>query len=285
MLEKSNNFLFNGALLVLLVLIFVSLLTLKLSVIVSPLDDNGNVEVAVQDNTNIPINLYLTRNLANITLVSPTSIDGDFAIINSPIVPVIDNLVCFKEGEHFYQSEIIGVVSLGGGNYNVSLESPLDFNFSVLGGCSLRSNNLAVDGSVTPIVFDVSPSRLSVDWHVNKVLFHIEDGSVMDSGRFGGINKLSKGIILRLVDGVNKNLLSISSNGDFAEHDATIKYDDKAPSGVYSLISTKIFNGQDNAGVVLYLNSNTSDKLEVIVQDDLSGLDHVHVVAIGHVVE
>lgn len=241
----------------------------------------GNkVDVAIQDQDTIPLNLYLTENLANITIIVNTSLNDKTVDINSPILPTTDMLICLKEDKHFYQGEIIGVASLGGSNYRLTLSAPLDFNFSTAGGCSLRNNNLAVDGSVTPHYFTVSPSRLNDEWHINKIIFHIEDNLVMDSGKFGGISELNNGIVLRYINGINKNLLTIESNGDFEEHGATIKYNDKAPAGVYSLIATKIFNGQDNAGVTLHLTPN--DTLEIIVQDDLTGLNHMHSVVIGH---
>lgn len=251
----------------------------------NPVDQYGNLEVAIQDQTTTPINLYLSESIANITLNANYNIGDKVISINSPVAPVADNLICLKEGSHFFQEEIVSVTSLGANNYQVTLRSPLDFAYTTAGGCSIRNNNLAVNGGVTPRTFTLSPKGLNVSWHINKVIFHCEDNAAMDSSKFCGIAELPNGLVLTRVNGVTKKLLTIESNGDFTEHDAEVIYDDKAPAGVYSLYATKNFNGQNYAGVALYLQNSTNDELKVTVYDDLTGLNHLHVVAIGHVIQ
>ena len=244
----------------------------------------GNVDVAVQDQVTLPINLYFSENLANITLNTNYNIGDKQISINSPVAPVVDNLICLKEGSAFYQEEITAVTAQGANNYLITLRSPLDFDFTTAGGCSIRNNDLSVDGSVTPRTFTISPTGLNVSWHINKVIFHCEDETAMDSSKFCGMTALPNGLVLTRVNGVTKKLLTIETNGDFNEHDAPVIYETKAPAGVYSMYATKTFNGHDYSGVALEIMNNTGDTLKVTVYDNLIPINHLHVVAIGHVV-
>lgn len=246
----------------------------------------GSLDVAIQDQTSEPISLFLTRNLANITLLNNYNINDKIIDINSNIAPVVSNMICLKEQTHFYQGEIVAVTSLGGNNYRITLDSPLDFNFSVLGGCSLRSRNLAVNGAVTPVSFSVSPSNLkNVSWDITWIEFHIVDNVDMDSGKFGGIPKLTNGVVFRHTDGITKNIANYKYNSDFRHYNGNLEFDPKAPAGQYGLSSMKIFGGQENQGIVIRLNSETNDMFEAIIQDDLTGLTSFHIVIHGHRVE
>ena len=243
------------------------------------------VDVAIQDQTTEVIDLFLTRYISDITLTKSYEIDDNYINFTSSVAPVQGNMICLKENDHFYQGEITSVSSLGGNTYQVRLDSPLDYDYTILGSCSLRSKSLAVDGSVTPVIFEVSPSNLNVSWDINYIVFHIQDNVAIDSDTFGGLTKLTNGIVLRNVDGITKNIANYKYTSDFRHHNFYADYDDRAPAGQFGFSSMKIFNGQANSGVVIRLDSATNDTLQIIVQDDLTGLTAFHVIAHGQVVE
>ncbi|MDR9460065.1 MAG: hypothetical protein RI591_08005, partial [Dehalococcoidia bacterium] len=87
-----------------------------------------------------PFSLYLTSTIAEVVLTEPTVIDEYTATIDSPVLPVAGNMLCLKEGRRFFQAVILTVTPVAGTVYEVSLDSPIDYAFSVEGGCSIASN-------------------------------------------------------------------------------------------------------------------------------------------------
>lgn len=243
------------------------------------------IDVAIQDQTTELIDLYLVRHLANITLLQNYPIGVNRINISSTVTPQVMNMVCLKEGRHFYQAEITAVSSLGDNNYQLTLDSPLDYAFTTNGGCSLNDKNMNVLGSIdNPVVFSVSPRGLNVSWDINWILFHIHDNSPMDGSTFGGIPKLTNGVVLRSVDGITKNIGNYKYNSDFWHINGEVIYDDKAPAGEYGLASIKRFNGQAYNGVVVRLDNTTGATIEVLIQNDLRALGAFHITVHGQVV-
>ena len=59
-----------------------------------------------------------------------------------------------------------------------------------------------------------------------------------------------------------------------------MNYTDKAPAGFFGLNSEIVFAGQGNRGVVIRISG--SDVLQFIVQDDLTALDTLRAICVGH---
>ena len=248
-------------------------------------DANGAQDVFMQDQTSEVIDLHLSKLIDIVTLINSTSIDDtEIYIETTGTVPGIGNIVCLKEGPAFYQGEMLTVTPISGNQYTIGLDTPLDFAFTTAGGCSTRSTNLAIDGSTTPQEFTVSPSNLEAgtEWDIVRIIIHIQGTGAMDDGLFGDITALTKGVVFRTENGIIKNIFNAKSNGDFAEHTFDRSYASKAPAGKTALIIRRTFGGQNKNGVVLRLRSDTLDKFITIVQDDLSGLEHMHIVVQGH---
>lgn len=286
---KGNNL---GIALIISFLIFsmaILFLYSKVNIVwVANTDDRGNLEVAIQDQTTEIIDLHVSILIQPINISQNTSIDDTHIVIEASSPLTVGNILCLKEQSAFYQGEILSSVSLGGNLYNVTVDSPLDYAFTTVGGCSERQINLNVDGSVTPVIASVSPSKLNVDWDITRVMMSITDSTAMDDGKFGGITGgLANGIIFRKVDGISKNIFNAKTNGDLAAHAYDVTYipDTLGPSGQYGLRMRRSFNGQDKNGVTIRLNSDTNDTFELIIQDDLTGLDNFQLIVQGHVVD
>ncbi len=112
----------------------------------------------------------------------------------------------------------------------------------------------------------------------------ITDASEMDDTKFGGITALTKGVFLRKVNGVIKNIFNAKTNGDIALNCSTYSYADKAGAGNYGFRAIKTFGGQENQGVIIRLAGDTQDTLEIVVQDNLTGLTGMYIMAKGHTV-
>jgi len=104
----------------------------------------------------------------------------------------------------------------------------------------------------------------------------------MDDGKFGGGSALTNGIVLRANNGDMTNIWNVKSNGEIALLAFDAQYADKAPAGLNGFRFRNTYGGQSKHGVVIRLGF--SEKLELLVQDDLTGLDGFTMMAQGHVV-
>ena len=243
-------------------------------------------DVYVQDQTSEIIDLHLSRLVQAIAITTATSVDDTMVTITSAAEPTDGNIACFKEAQAFYQGTILSHAA-NGSDWDVVLDTPLDFAYTVLGGCSERDINLAVDGSATTQVFSLSPSGLAAGtkWDVTRMMGQIIDESSMDDAKFGGMAALPKGIVFRKVDGITKNIFNAKTNGDMKAHMYDVAYSDKAPAGFTGLAFRRSFAGQDKNGVVIRLEGDTDDQFQVLIQDDLTELVDFQVIAQGHIVE
>lgn len=260
-------------------------------------DSRGNLEVVKQDQFTNVIDLYLIKKLDDLTILNNLAIDGTVANVETTgHTPLIGEYVCFKEGSAFYQAKIINVAPISGNQYTITLNTPFDFAYTTVGGCSINTVNLAVDGSVTPQVFSLSPKGLGVGvkWDVVRVtLAFLGDAvtgpdSTPDNTSFGCQDAITKGIVLRHKNGVVKNVFSASTNQELKTRcagDLSITPANK--NGLFGVDARRTFNGDDKNGVVVRLESKEtgSDEIQVIIQDNLTPHDTILVNVQGHVVE
>ena len=85
---------------------------------------------------------------------------------------------------------------------------------------------------------------------------------------------------LKRAAGTFENIFTFKSNQDMIQVADTHEWDAKAPSGVYGLTVKFVFAGTDKRGIVLRLSYG--DRLEFIVQDDLTQLTTLQVAMQGH---
>jgi hypothetical protein len=106
------------------------------------------------------------------------------------------------------------------------------------------------------------------------------DDTSMDDNRFGGIAKLTRGVVLRIVDTFQKTIFNWKTNGEIAQWCFDTTYSDKAPAGFFGFRARITFGGQSKHGVVLRIS--TGDVIQIVIQDDLSGLETLRVCGEGH---
>lgn len=244
----------------------------------------ASVDVNIQDQHSEVIDLYVSQLIQTVVLTTNTAINDKVITITSGVQPINGNIICLKEASAFYQGVILSSV-VNGTDWDVTLDTPLDFAYTTLGGCSERNINLAVDGSVTAVEFVVSPVNLTAgtEWDVTRLLGSMLDSSSMDDGLFGALPALTNGMYFRIENGVFKNLLNIKTNGDWRIRMFDVDYSAKAPAGQYGLSFRKTYAGQSKSGVTLRIKDD--DRIVVVVQDNLTGLDSFRIVVQGHVVE
>jgi hypothetical protein len=224
------------------------------------------------------LSLYFTKEVQVLTLVAPTAVDDETVTVSAGGAPIVGNMAFFKEGNIFYQGEILTSV-VNGPDWDITLGTPLDGVFTVAANATEGDPELAVNGNVTPVEYQVLTTGLAAgaNWHAEKMVAEITDATAMDDSTFGAIAGLAKGLLGRVKNPITKNLFNVQSNGAWALETFVISYSDKAPAGFYGFIARKAYEHAD-----LILNASTNDKISMIVRDDLTGLTSFKMKVIGH---
>lgn len=128
------------------------------------------------------------------------------------------------------------------------------------------SENLRVNGSVTPVHFDLGPTVPNEAWSIREVLltFCADDFS-FDGISFGPNALLTNGILVRIVkDSVTTTVFTVKQNEDFLRVPGrTPLVNNTGPKDVLGAAIS--FQG-------LVLNQATADKVRVTIQDDLTSV-------------
>lgn len=245
---------------------------------------NPSLDVNIQDQTTATVILPLVQLLESTNLSIVT-------IINEHILTV-DNSTNFGIGQHiriinseedrFYAGFIIDI------NLNViTVDSPLDFNFSIGSEVTVSNPNMNVDGSVTPVIFTLRTGNLSIPSRVDitRIIIACESDSSVDLNKFCDLPALTNGIVFRKRNGIIDNIFNIKSNSDLANiaYDWTPYSASNPAQGVDGFISRLTFGGQNKIGVVLRIESDGN--LVIWIQDDLTDLIRLSIVAEGHIVQ
>jgi len=141
------------------------------------------------------------------------------------------------------------------------------------------TDNLNVDGSVTPQIFSITPP-LGTLITVSQVIIYIEDLGHLVPHRFGHDIDMTNGLIIhRRHEG---NIIAtipslIKTNGDIAAlvYDVNINH----PRSDSEFMVAKWEVGRGIQGIVI--DGNHNDSVEVQVRDDLTGLEYFRVTAQG----
>jgi len=253
-------------------------------------NQGGFGNVIVRDQSTPIIDLLFTRELVSATIKEAQGLGDDLLEIESiAVTPVVGNIVSLmhSQGTEFYQAKILTVTPQGGDDYDLEVDTPLDFAFGVGDIGAIGSADMNVDGSTTPVVFSVSPVGLlpGSEWDVTLMIFSLFGTQSMDDGKFGDLAALDKGVIIRVDNGNVKNVANVKTNGEFAESAFEREYITKAPAGKTSFIVRRTISGKENSGVVLRIEANTGDGIKVIIQDDLTSMDRFRARVQGHVKE
>lgn len=244
---------------------------------ISVIDKFGHLKVALKDQFTNSIDLYAQIAQSAPILTANTALNDESIAVNSIAGVNAGDAIFISEGCKFYQSLVSSTSVL-----TINLASPLDFAFTTEAIVRIGAWNLAVDGSVTTKIAQIIVPPLC-EFNILQLTITIIDNVVMDSAKFGGISALTNGILFRIINGTIKNLPLVVNNIGFAEQGCDIRYDDKAPAGVYGFQAKK--NYLETNGVVLRLNGSTNDKLQCLIRDDLTDLTMLNITVNGHIAQ
>lgn len=200
-------------------------------------------------------------------------------VLSSQVLALTEHVEGVREPEIF-STKVLDVVG-----DTLTVDSPIPYPFSIAGADLFNLTlDMNVNGSVTPVVFGINNS-LESSLDVVRIIIHITSTTSMDDGKFGGLDALTRGVVFRKrrVDGNYITYWNAKTNGSFGEVAFDKYYDDKAPAGIYGLTVRITYAGQAKHGVAIRLLPG--EAIEMILQDDLTGLDSFRIMTQGHLVE
>jgi hypothetical protein len=148
---------------------------------------------------------------------------------------------------------------------------------------AVSTADMNVNGSVTSQVFSVLPFTAQKGDMV-RVIVEMRDDAAMAFDTFGGISELTNGVVVRVNngDGTYRNLYNFKSNGDIIEQAFDHSFQTGVGGSTRGFTSRITWGGQSKRGVVIRLEGSKSESLEIVVQDDLTGLTRMHWTCSGH---
>jgi hypothetical protein len=242
------------------------------------------IDVAVQDQTTPLLDSYFLQSISNFTISADmtastlTTLQYTFEATASHGLTVGDEVLLLDTAANrsFFANVLIVATN------TITIDRPIDYAFPAATtlGRIVRSN-MNVDGSVTPEIFTVRAGTTPFD--VTRVIIQMVHSSAGDDSKFGNQPALTRGITMRFVNGTQRTVFNWKTNGEIRNFCYDMDYTDRTAQGQYGTGARITFGGQSKHGVVIRLSE--LDALQFIVQDDLTDLTSVKVVAEGHEVQ
>lgn len=240
------------------------------------LEYDGAIPVRLQDPTNETLDLYFIKSLNDVTLAANVTIDTYTLTLVNGHGCVAGDILRFKEGTRFMRAIVLTVAT-----NTITIDTPFEYAFTTAASVSRGTYDMNVDGSTTRQIFEVSPSGMPIADHITGITLVIEASTATDDSKFGNLTALTNGIVLRVKDGTYKNIFNLKTNGAF-RHYGQLEYTDKSGGGNYGVALRQPFT--ENNGVIVRLDGLTNDSLQIIIQDNLTGLTKFRAKAHGHIV-
>ena len=181
--------------------------------------------------------------------------------------------------DRYYCGRIVSMLA-----NNVTIDTPLDANYTSGAQVITANGNMAVDGSVTPVTFKLRHGDPSVSkkFHITRIIFNCITAGAVDLNKFADQTVLTNGLMLRTVNGHTKNNFTLKSNLDIAglAYDFDVYTASNPSQGVNGFACRFTFLNLETR-----LDVETDGNIEVIVQDDLTGITTFRITAEGHEVD
>jgi len=242
------------------------------------IESNGAMAVNIQDQHSAIVDYHVHRDIDTTSITAASVIDSVFIVVADTSSMNTGHLVYMKTARRYYEGKITSI-----SNDTAFLDTPLDTIFPVNQVVRIGSDSLNIDASGGIVQAHVEPPD-SVDWDITRMIVYIQGSGAMDDAKFGDQTALAKGIVFRVNNGSVLNIFSAATNGDLAQHMYDVTYSDKAGGGSNAIRGRRTFAGQSKNGVTIRLIGTTDDEFQILLQDDMDGLEKFNVVIQGHVV-
>lgn len=241
-------------------------------------DEISSLSVMTQDLLNNPVNVVFLQDRVSTAIAVNTVLDTrTVSLVTGHGAIVGDTLELAHAGNGFFmQSQILAIA----GNV-ITLDQPINFPYATTDIAVISIKDMNVDGSITRQLFTLKPLP-NQGGHITKIIFEIVGDSAMDAATFGNINKLINGIVIRIkyANGNFKNLINCKDNGDIISSAANHSFLIPKGGNVSHVFSASL--SFSDMGVAVSLDGATDEELQIIIQDNLTGLTRFRMTAQGH---
>lgn len=245
---------------------------------------NVGLDVNVQDQTTPALVAYFSLLENETTLAAPTVIgERTFTVTSATGYTIGKYISIFSPATNrFFLATVLSAVSTV-----ITIDTPLDFAFSIGDFTTAGSKEMAVNGNVTPVIFGVRNTEevVGTAFDITRLIFSMLTDSAPNLSLFGDLATVVKGIVIRKVNGDYQNIYNAKTNRDLKNvmYDLELQSALNPAQGQNGLTGRWTFGGQSKMGVVIRLEPG--EDLQVIIQDDLLLLTSFSVIAEGHAVE
>lgn len=250
-------------------------------------------DVNVQDQVTRPLINYLSRPVDSVPhFLAADTVSGsyDINLVSSAGFSVGDYVGCFQDSDN--PASYFGEINSINGNV-ITMNLPTDKIFSTVNNsavCFELSRDLNVDGSGDPIINYID-NEASIPIDITRIIISMRTTTLPDSSYFGDIvDGLDNGILFRKKNADSNgefvdywNIFDAKLNSDLGSLAYDISYSDADKKGEYNILVRLTFASQGKLGVALRVEEG--ERLEMLVQDDLSDLSSFRVIIEGHYTE
>jgi hypothetical protein len=223
--------------------------------------------VFVQDQTTESLDVPLLFERTSTTVAVDTAIGDRTVDLTSAASASVGDILEMAEADsgNFLQSRILSI-SVN----EVTIDQPVNRVYKAGSVAVISTDDMLVDGSVTPQVFSILPLPNQAGDMV-RVLIDIRGSAAMDFSTFGSDPALTNGCVLRVKrkDGTFRNIFNWKNNGDFINRSLDHEFLVNVGNNQRAFVSRTTFGGQSKRGVVIRLDGALGEELQVVIQDDL----------------
>lgn len=246
---------------------------------------NSSIDVNIQDQSTDTVILPLAQTLGTTTLASGAVEESyDISVVSATGITVGDHIRIFEAlSDLYYYGTVLSIVST-----TITLDTPLDYAYSIGSEVTINNINMAVDGSVTPVHFHLRTGTPSIpsEIDITRMIMVCQCDTAVDLNKFGDLPPLERGLLFRQEKGgILRNIFNIKSNAGLVglAYDWSPYTTSNPAQGVHGFGMRLTFGSPGKIGVVIRVEQD--GQLGLIVQDDLTDLVSLFCVVEGHVVE
>lgn len=163
----------------------------------------------------------------------------------------------------------------------LTLDRPLDYAYAVGDGVEVVDTDIATDvGSLaSPVSYRIGP-HVSRVWTIHRLILSINHAAAATDDLFGDQAELTNGLVMRArISDQFYTFTNWKSNRDIRLDMFDVTYTDKAGPSTFGTHARGSFS---RVGVTVRLDGAVGDYLEILNQDNLTGLGSFLINAQGH---
>lgn len=241
------------------------------------------LNVHVKDVHEVLVNRYLANYTGVTSDLNANADAGDIQIevVSDTAFTALD-YIHIKEGS-VEEPNCFQVLTKPGGNI-LTIDRPLDNSYTTTTPATVEIVDVDLSNAngtlAAPISFKILPLP-GITFHLLRMLWEIQDGTAMDTERFGGASALTNGCLVR----VHKTgypvftMTNWKSNGDVMLDGFDFNFHDKAPAGLFGAVARI---SPYKVGAFVKLIGTNGDWAEILVQDNLTVLEAFQIKIQGH---